>query len=391
MKIIQFKRDQKTATTESTPNLTAGELYIYPQTNSQKIRIGTNESGSTTEYFEIKAKPSCLYNNTGVAQNTIVGLQPSPSNGNIQYKQLNSDGTLSNWIDLSANVSTTAASAQKLVTSGSSGYSVGGNFAPVYFQNGVPKKCFDNMSYDALGGTSLLTFNANGFTNYNKDIGQHNKPLWYKKNSGFTPVDGISVTDVTATNVDATNISSSDAEITGSLRLSNNTFQTKSNQLLATNISGYVKVVSSKGDSSTPVYIDTNGEPQTCDNIKANQLNSSRDYSVRTMSVSALAGSGSNTINNYHAKLSQGLYAICVENYIYIIEIQNDNSVKKSSAVKNGLNISHLTYQCSSSGTSATWKFYESNGGSAITAANISLADLDVSNSHYITYCRKIG
>lgn len=188
MKIIQFKRDQKTATTESTPNLTAGELYIYPQTNSQKIRIGTNESGSTTEYFEIKAKPSCLYKNDGQPASSVV-INVTTSGQTLAVTKLMPDGsTVTSYPTIT--IPGTAEYAKKLVTSGSSGYSVGSNLVPVYFSGGIPQKCFKNVNMGANSSTRmLLTLNSNGFDDYNESIGSALNPIYYDKDVGFKVID----------------------------------------------------------------------------------------------------------------------------------------------------------------------------------------------------------
>lgn len=140
---IQFKRNNTAPSTIADGEIIVQRIQNSDSNTNNRIYIGTGNNHK----FVIDSQPKTLYTTGGAAQSVIVALQAGVSGtGSLQYKKMTNGVVDSQWTTVSANVSTTADAAKKLVTSGGADYSAGGTERPVYFSGGVPTPCGFSVS-----------------------------------------------------------------------------------------------------------------------------------------------------------------------------------------------------------------------------------------------------
>lgn len=112
-------------------DLSEGELYV--DTSAKQVWVGTNNKQNP---FTIKAYPTCLYDNSKQAVSSVV-VNVDTSGQTLAVTKLLPDGSTTTSYP-SITIPGTADYAKKLVTSGSSTITAGSAKRPVYFNNGVP-------------------------------------------------------------------------------------------------------------------------------------------------------------------------------------------------------------------------------------------------------------
>lgn len=250
MKIFQFKRKNSQNNTNS-PELTAGEMFVFP--SEEKIRIGKQESIPTSvpgTYFEIKSKLNLgdtVYNANDISSGYSLGqafVGISGSGTNFSLVRMNGQ-----QVPLNVTISSTAEYAKKLVTSGTSGYTVGADttdaIKPIWFSGGIPKE-------------------------FTKSSGSDSKPVYIDKGV-VKPVTKLNINYIAGSTIAGSTIVANILRIGAS---------GTPNALLAYDRSdgyaGTVGVSPGCGDSSHPIYINPQGIPALCSSINAstaNQLN----------------------------------------------------------------------------------------------------------------------
>lgn len=241
MNIIQFKRGTSQPSNNS---LSDGEFYVNQSTNS----LWVGDSTESTGQFQIKSRPSVsdLYNTQSPIDKVAINIAGTGTNNQLAITYLNANGTQS--IDYpSVQISGTAENAKKLVKSGGAAYSEGSGDMPVYFDGGVPKPITRTTS-----SNKIIQLTNGVISERNTAIGTDTRPVYYKANNGFTPI-----TSLSGINVNASRLAVADQK----------------KKMLGTDEDGIVQGYSDIGNTSTPIYINSDGVPSEC-NISVGGINS---------------------------------------------------------------------------------------------------------------------
>ena len=278
MKIIQFKRGTNQPANNS---LFDGELYIDKNANS--LWIGDDTETLSGKMFQIKSKPTIgvdIVNSSGAIVNEFItkldiindgANKPTVfriyKNGSNSYEEK----TIS--IQTSTSNATNAQYAQKIGTS-SSHPKIGDYNKPVYVN--------DQGNITPITVTvadKMLPSITNGvISRWYGSIGSKSQFIFYDS------IDGFKTSNVNASELNAVNGTSNKIAIT----LDGN---------------GYFKKIVSVGGKTTPIYIDSNGQHQSCEGSIISVINSSGvqiTSSGKTASELGITSNGIYLFAGYH-------------------------------------------------------------------------------------------